>query len=138
MHGATTYLRWLIHDPSDPNSQLCQRCHEVDLLTHMETKFNAKMKGVVGTTCLDCHMPGTMNAGGDIGNYGRFITPLPHENASQEKKNAYWEGHINSHVFDVPKKTNIGVRGIAPGDAMPIPYANSCGTCHVGNELPYK
>lgn len=138
LHGNTPYRRWLIADPDDPNSPLCQRCHEVDINAHMEEKLNSKMKGAAGTRCIDCHMPGTMVAGGDAGDYARFISTPPYTDAAAEKQNAYWEGHINSHVFDVPRKTNIAVRGVAPGDAMPIPYTNSCGTCHVVSELPYK
>jgi hypothetical protein len=137
MHGDTSYPRWLIHDPDDATSPLCQRCHTVDLLSHMETKLNAKMKGHL-TRCTDCHMPGTANTGGIAGNFGRMIKTPPYANAAEEMHNAYWEGPINSHVFDVPLKTNVGVKGILPGKAMPIPYTGSCGTCHIVNELPFK
>ncbi|MBI4591749.1 MAG: hypothetical protein HY725_23230, partial [Candidatus Rokubacteria bacterium] len=138
MHGDTPYRRWLIYTPDDPMSPLCQRCHGVDLLQHMETKLGAKMKALGVTRCVDCHMPGTMIAGGDAGAYGRFIKTPPYKDAAEEEKSAYWEGHINSHTFKVPLKTNVGVRGVSPGRAMPIPYTNSCGTCHVVNELPFK
>ena len=104
----------------------------------MEHKFNNQMKGAAGTTCLDCHMPGTMISGGDAGAYARFIKLPEYENSAEEQKSAYWEGHINSHVFDVPRKTNIGVKGVKPGKAMPIPYTHSCGTCHNVAELPHK
>jgi hypothetical protein len=137
LHGGTPYPRWLIHDPDDPTSPLCQRCHPKDILVHMETKLNAKMKGHL-TRCIDCHMPGTANSGGIAGSYGRMIKPPPYADAVEEEKNAYWEGHINSHVFDMPRKTNIGVRGVRPGKAMPIPYTNSCGVCHKVDELPFK
>ena len=137
LHGGTPYSRWLIHDPDDPTSPLCQRCHAVDVLAHMETKLNAKMKGHL-TRCIDCHMPGTANTGGIAGNFGRMIKTPPYANAADEADNAYWEGPINSHVFDVPLKTNIGVDGVSPGRAMPIPYTGACGTCHVVNELPFK
>lgn len=137
LHGGTPYSRWLIHDPNDATSPLCQRCHTVDLLSHMETKLNAKMKGHQ-TRCIDCHMPGTANTGGIAGSFGRMINTPPYANATDEENNAYWEGPINSHVFDVPLKTNVGVRGVAPGKAMPIPYTGSCGTCHIVNELPFK
>ena len=62
MHGGTPNPRWLIHDANDSASPLCQRCHTVDVLSHMETKLNAKMKGQL-TRCIDCHMPGTANTG---------------------------------------------------------------------------
>ena len=137
LHGGTPYSRWLIDDPDDPSSPLCQRCHAVDVLSHMETKLNAKMKGQV-TRCIDCHMPGTANTGGIAGNFGRMIKTPPYADATEEESNAYWEGPINSHVFDVPLKTNVGVDGVSPGRAMPIPYTGACGTCHVVNELPFK
>jgi hypothetical protein len=45
MHGGTPYPRFLVHDPGKSASPLCQRCHAVDVLSHMEAKLNAKMKG---------------------------------------------------------------------------------------------
>ena len=45
MHGNTPNPRWLIHDANNPASPLCQRCHQVDVQSHMETKLNGKMKG---------------------------------------------------------------------------------------------
>jgi hypothetical protein len=137
LHGGTPYPRWLLHDADDPQSPLCQRCHSVDVLSHMETKLNARMKGQL-TRCIDCHMPGTANTGGIAGDYGRMIERPPYGDAAGEEMNAYWEAPINSHVFDVPLKTNVAVRGVPPGRAMPIPYTSSCGTCHVVNELPFK
>jgi predicted CXXCH cytochrome family protein len=137
MHGNGPYNRFLKNDPNNSASPLCQGCHAVDVLTHMETKLNAKMKGQQ-TTCIDCHMPGTANTGGVAGDFGRFMKTPPHANAQEEENNSYWQGGLRSHVFDVPRKTNVSVRGVAPGRAMPIPYTNSCGTCHVVNELPFK
>jgi hypothetical protein len=137
MHGNTPYPRWLIHDANDPRSPLCQRCHAVDVLSHMETKLNARMKGLQ-TRCIDCHMPGTANTGGIAGDYGRMIKTPPYANALEEEANAYWQGPLKSHVFDVPLKTNVAVDGVPPGRAMPIPYTNACGTCHVVNELPFR
>jgi hypothetical protein len=137
MHGTTPYSRFLRGDPEDPNSSLCQRCHAIDLLPHMQTNAGATMKGEM-TRCIDCHMPGTSNTGGIAGDYGRMIHTPPYANAAEEEANAYWESPINSHVFDVPRKTNIGVDGVPPGRAMPIPYTAACGTCHVVDELPYR
>jgi hypothetical protein len=137
MHGGTPYPRALIHDPGDAASPLCQRCHKVDLLSHMDAKVNAKMKGQQ-TRCIDCHMPGTANTGGIAGDFGRMIKTPPYATAQEEENNAYWQGPLKSHVFDVPLKTNVGVDGVPPGRAMPIPYTNACGTCHVVNELPFK
>ncbi len=137
MHGNTPYTRWLLHDPNDSASPLCQRCHAVDVLSHMETKLNARMKGHQ-TRCIDCHMAGTANTGGVAGNYGRMIKTPPYTSAQEEENNTYWEGPLRSHVFDVPLKTNVAVDGVPPGRAMPIPYTAACGTCHMVNELPFK
>jgi hypothetical protein len=137
LHGGTPYPRWLIHDANQSASPLCQRCHAVDLLSHMETKLNAKMKGQL-TRCIDCHMPGTANTGGIAGDFGRMIKSPPYANAQEEETNAYWQGPLKSHVFDVPLKTNVGVDGVSPGRAMPIPYTAACGTCHAVSELPFK
>ncbi|OFW48015.1 MAG: hypothetical protein A3G77_10965 [Acidobacteria bacterium RIFCSPLOWO2_12_FULL_68_19] len=137
MHGGTPYPRWLIHDPDDSASPLCQRCHTVDVLSHMETKLNAKMKGRQ-TRCIDCHMPGTANTGGIAGDFGRMIKTPPYAVAQEEEDNAYWQGPLKSHVFDVPRKTNVAVDGVPPGRAMPVPYTAACGTCHVVSELPFK
>jgi hypothetical protein len=137
LHGGTPYVRSLSDDPEDSGSPLCQRCHAVDVLSHMETTLNAKMKGRL-TRCIDCHMPGTANTGGIAGKFGRMLETPPYADAAEEERNAYWEGHMTSHVFDVPLKTNVGVEGVSPGRAMPIPYTGACGTCHAVNELPFK
>jgi hypothetical protein len=137
MHGTTPYPRFLTHDAENSASPLCQRCHPVEVTSHMDAKLNARMKGAL-TRCTDCHMPGTAIVGGIAGDFGRLVKPPPYATAAEEEQNAYWEGPINSHVFDVPLKTNAGVRGVPPGRAMPIPYTASCGTCHVVNELPFR
>lgn len=138
MHGGTGFRRSLIANPDDAQSDLCQSCHVVDINDHMAHNLGNVMKGAAGTRCVDCHMPGTMVYGGDAGAYGRMIKPPHYETASAEERYAYLEGHINSHVFDVPRKSNVGVRGVLPGKAMPIPFTNSCGSCHDVSELPYK
>jgi hypothetical protein len=137
LHGGTPYPRWLVHDADAPGSPLCQRCHAVDVLAHMETKLNAKMKGL-STRCIDCHMPGTANTGGIAGDYGRMLKTPPYATAQEEESNAYWQSPLKSHVFDVPRKTNVAVDGVPPGRAMPIPYTAACGTCHQVSELPFK
>lgn len=137
MHGTTSNRRWLLHDPEDPNSALCQRCHTVDLLPHMQQKAGATMKGEM-TRCIDCHMTGTANTGGIAGDYGRMLETPPYANEREEETNTYWQSPMRSHVFDVPRKTNVGVDGVSPGRAMPIPYTGACGTCHVVDELPFR
>ena len=137
MHGRTPNPRWLIHDANTPGSQLCQRCHQVNVQSHMQAKLGATMKGEQ-TRCIDCHMPGTADTGGVAGDFGRMIKTPPYADAQEEENNAYWEGGLRSHVFDVPRKTNVAVDGVAPGRAMPIPYTSACGTCHQVAELPFK
>ena len=128
----------LIHDAERPCVTACASdVIPVDVLSHMETKLNARMKGLQ-TRCIDCHMPGTANTGGIAGDFGRMIKTPPYANAQEEENNAYWQGPLKSHVFDVPLKTNVAVDGVPPGRAMPIPYTAACGTCHVVNELPFK
>jgi hypothetical protein len=137
LHGNSPNSRWLLHSAEDPGSQLCQRCHTVDVGAHMEMKLNSRMRGAQ-TRCIDCHMPGTANTGGVAGDFGRMIRTPPYASAQDEEANTYWEGPLRSHVFDVPRKTNVAVDGVAPGRAMPIPYTAACGTCHAVNELPFK
>ena len=67
-----------------------------------------------------------------------MIKTPPYATAAEEETNTYWEGPLHGHVFDVPLKTNVGVDGVPPGRAMPIPYTGACGTCHIVNELPFK
>jgi hypothetical protein len=137
MHGRTPNPRWLIHDDSTPSSPLCQRCHQVEVRAHMQAKLGATMKGEQ-TRCIDCHMPGTANTGGVAGEFGRMLKTPPYADAQEEEADAFWEGGLRSHVFDVPRKTNVAVKGVAPGRAMPIPYTGACGTCHLVSELPFK
>jgi hypothetical protein len=137
LHGGGAFTRFLIHDPDNSASPLCQRCHTVDVLPHMETKLNSKMKGLQ-TRCIDCHMPGTADTGGVAGEFGRMIKAPPYATAQEEEANAYWQGGLRSHVFDVPLKTNVAVHGVTPGRSMPIPYTGNCGTCHLVNELAFK
>ena len=86
LHGGP-YRRFLLHDPDDSSSPLCQRCHTVDVVSHMEMKLNAKMRGQL-TRCIDCHMPGTANTGGVAGDFGRMIKTPPYDNAQEEENNA--------------------------------------------------
>ena len=36
-----------------------------------------------------------------------MIKTRPYANAQEEENNAYWQGPLKSHVFDVPLKTNV-------------------------------
>lgn len=137
-HGGTPNRRLLLHDPEDSSSPLCQRCHAIDIRPHMENRFGQRMKGSL-TLCIDCHMPGTANEM-QGGIYGAFINKPPYNSSAEEDSNVYWHGQINSHTFKVPFKKDIAVKGIEPSKAMPIPFTNSCGTCHTPfiYKLPYK
>ena len=136
IHGGTPYRRLLSNNPDDAFSPLCQKCHPVDFIPHMENRFGAKMKGKL-TRCIDCHMPGTaIEEHG--GTFGGFIKSPPYNSTVEEDKNVYWEGLINSHTFKVPFKNNPGIAGIDPGKAMFIPYTNKCGGCHFIYKLPFK
>lgn len=137
-HGGTPNRRLLLHDPDNSSSSLCQRCHIVDIKPHMESRFGQMMKGSL-TLCIDCHMPGTaIEMQGGI--YGAFVNKPPYNSSVEENSNVYWQGQINSHTFKVPFKKDIAVRGVEPGESMPIPFTNTCGTCHTPfiYKLPYK
>ena len=71
-------------------------------------------------TCIDCHNAKTAQTGAG---FGKGLL-------NKDGKN-YWVNDISSHVYDVPRKDNKGVKGVDPGKAMPIPYTNKCGAaCH--------
>jgi hypothetical protein len=54
--------------------------------------------------------------------------------ARKDGKN-YWMNDITSHLFVVPRKDNVGVKGVDAARAMPIPYTNGCGSCHNADGL---
>jgi hypothetical protein len=62
------------------------------------------------------------------GEFG-FLLSAPTGTAADSTE-TYFENDITSHVFDVPGKTNVGVAGVVPQSAMPIPYTQACATCH--------
>ena len=74
--------------------------------------------------CVDCHMTKTMQTGAGLG-----------EGIEGKGGKKYWMNDITSHLFDVPRITNKGVKGVEPGKAMPIPYTNACGTCHEAEKM---
>ncbi|RMH02950.1 MAG: hypothetical protein D6702_07345, partial [Planctomycetota bacterium] len=128
MHGGTGYERALVADPDDPDQPLCQTCHEPflgDVGTHT-LEMTGQQHGKAVATCIKCHMVQTAKTG--AGRYG-YLLGVP-TGTSSDPDITYFENDITSHVFDVPHKTNPGVAGVKPGSAMPIPYTNSCGTCH--------
>ena len=50
-------------------------------------------------------------------------------------------GPVNGYTQAISQAGELarpGIRGVAPGRAMPIPYTSSFGTCHVVSELPFR
>jgi predicted CXXCH cytochrome family protein len=134
-HGGTGFERILTADPDDPAQPLCMPCHTadiVDTVTHT-TQVIGVAHGSAVATCIDCHMTKTAKTG--AGDYG-FLLAAP-IGTSADPNNTYFENDITSHVMDVPRKTNVGVAGVLPGSAMPIPYTKACGTCHDPANLQY-
>lgn len=117
-HGKTELKNQLKLEVRDSKNSLCASCHKsVSAKDHSE-----KMVGFaheMNITCVDCHMTKTMQTGAGFGK----------GHATADGKN-YWLNDITSHLFTVPRKDNKGVKGVAPGSAMPIPYTKGCGTCH--------
>jgi hypothetical protein len=131
-HGEATHQHHLFSDPGDPNSPLCQTCHAVDIVTHMDDKIGATMAGP-STLCVRCHMPLTAKTG--AGRYG-LLDGVPTGTAADDAI-TYFENDIASHLFLVPRKNHPSVAGITPAAAMPIPYTNSCGgPCHIPATIP--
>jgi len=135
VHGGTGYERVLVADPDAHEQPLCLPCHNADVGNVPD--HTAKMIGVAhGTavaTCVDCHMVKTAKSG--AGQFG-FLLGAP-TGTSTDADITYFINDITSHVFDVPRKTNVGIKGVQPAKAMPIPYVNSCGTCHDPANLQY-
>jgi cytochrome c553 len=132
-HGESTLPWGLEADPEDPRSALCQSCHVVDPLPHMQQQTGAQHAGE-RTLCINCHMPETGKTG--AGRYG-YLLAMPTGNPMVDPGNVYWTNDISSHVFDMPRKLSTGVRGVLPGNAMPVPYTNLCGTCHDPSQLQW-
>jgi len=117
-HGKTELKNQLKLAVHDGKSTLCVSCHKaVDVKAHSLQKVGVEHDMEIG--CVDCHMTKTMQTGAGL---GKGLTRNDGQN--------YWVNDITSHLFDVPRKDNKGVKGVEPGKAMPIPYTKGCGTCH--------
>ena len=107
---------------ADPKTaESCTTCHKdsTDLKAHLADKAKCTV-APEKVTCSDCHNTKTMQTGAG---FGKGLT-------GKDGKN-YWLNDITSHVYDVPRKDNKGVKGVASGAAMPIPYTKPCGAaCH--------
>jgi hypothetical protein len=118
-HGKAKFAHQMKLDSNSAES--CTTCHKgsTDMAKHMmdKTKCNVAPEKI---TCVSCHSTKTAQTGAGM---GKGMT-------GKDGKN-YWMNDISSHLYDVPRKDNVGVKGVEPGKAMPIPYTHSCGTgCH--------
>jgi len=123
LHGKGAYDGELRGNPKD--GALCSQCHIVDVEQHVLAKTGSPKYGPL-TECTQCHFYDTAKTG--AGRYGRVIA-TPTGNPSDENI-VYWENDISSHLTALPFKTNSGVAGQIPGQAMPVPYTNVCAVCH--------
>ncbi|MBI2306153.1 MAG: hypothetical protein HYU78_02510 [Rhodocyclales bacterium] len=106
-------------DSSKPES--CTNCHKgnTDLKKHLADKSKCTV-APEKITCSDCHNTKTMQTGAG---FGKGLI-------GKDGKN-YWMNDITSHLYDVPRKDNKGVKDVESGKAMPIPYTKACGAaCH--------
>lgn len=117
-HGVTGVKHQLRAEARDEKNSLCAGCHKAlaDIKAHTAAKVGKSHENI---HCIDCHMTKTMMTGAGL---GKGL-------AKKDGKN-YWVNDITAHIFDVPRKDNVGVKGVEPGKAMPIPYTNACGKCH--------
>jgi predicted CXXCH cytochrome family protein len=113
-HGKTDVKHQLRMEVRDAGNSLCASCHTgVAVKAHTAKVVGAEHEDI---NCVSCHANKTMQTGSG----GKGL-------AAKDGKN-YWVNDVTSHLFDVPRKTVI--KGVEAGKAMPIPYTNSCGTCH--------
>ena len=123
VHGKNDIKHQLKLDVRDGKNSLCASCHKnVNTKTHTLQRIGVEHDMQIN--CVDCHMTKTMQTGAG---FGKGATNTGGQN--------YWVNDITSHLFDVPRKNNKGVKGVEPGKAMPIPYTKGCGTCHVMDGL---
>jgi len=117
-HGIKEVKHQLRSEVRDAKNTLCTSCHKgmADVTAHTAAKVGM---GHIDIHCVDCHNAKTMQTGAG---FGKGLT-------RKDGKN-YWMNDITSHIFDVPRKDNVGVKGVDPGRTMPIPYTNACGKCH--------
>ncbi|MDO8281019.1 MAG: cytochrome c3 family protein [Thermodesulfovibrionia bacterium] len=117
-HGVTEVKHQLKAEVRDENNSLCTGCHKdkSDIKAHTKAKVKEEHSEIY---CIDCHNTKTMVTGAGLG-----------KGLVRKDGKNYWVNDITSHIFDVPRKDNAGVKGIDPGKAMPVPYTNACGECH--------
>jgi len=145
--GDSPYRYFLKGDPDDSSSaaSLCLQCHALDVTMHVTQKTGTPMSGE-SMKCIQCHM--TRTGKGGAGRPGLLLgTPT---GLSSDANITYWENDQSAHTWFVPRKFDPGVAGITPPggtptstppavrEAMPIPYTNSCGTCHDPSKLQFQ
>ncbi|OGB06660.1 MAG: hypothetical protein A3E25_18595 [Burkholderiales bacterium RIFCSPHIGHO2_12_FULL_69_20] len=122
-HGKSGLKHQLVKPVRDGKDSMCATCHQVDLKQHTTKTVGEPHTEKIA--CVDCHMTKTMQTGAGL---GKGID-------GKDGKN-HWMNDITSHLFDVPRITNKGVKGVESGKAMPIPYTNACGaSCHKGDKM---
>ncbi len=118
-HGKAKFAHQMKLDSNSAES--CTTCHKgnSDIGKHVMAKTQCTV-APDKITCSNCHNTKTMQTGAG---FGKGMD-------GKDGKN-YWLNDITSHLYDVPRKDNVGVKGVEPGKAMPIPYTNKCGAaCH--------
>lgn len=111
MHGTENY-RSLVATTSD--NALCTDCHSDKLPITNHTRDRLGVETDMGVLCVDCHMQKMAKTG-----------------AGRPGNGDYWENDVTAHLFVVPLKTTPIVAGQDIADSlMPIPYTDSCGSCH--------
>ena len=122
-HGKTGVKHQLRAEVRDAKNSLCTGCHAktTNIKAHTEAKVGMAHEEI---HCVDCHSIKTMQTGAGLG-----------KGLVRKDGKNYWMNDVTSHIFDVPRKGNKGVKGVDPGKAMPIPYTNACGACHDADSL---
>jgi hypothetical protein len=118
-HGKAKFAHQMKQDAH--SAAACTTCHKdrTDMAKHVMDKTKCTV-APDKITCSNCHDTKTMQTGAGLGK-GMI---------GKDGKN-YWLNDITSHLYDVPRKDNVGVKGVEPGKAMPVPYSNKCGAaCH--------
>ena len=136
VHGGTGYPRVLISDPREPDAALCMDCHGDFMPGTTQHTYDllGVAHGAATSKCIDCHMAEIGKTG--AGEYG-YLLGQP-QGTSGDDDLTYFINDNDSHIFDVPRKDNVGVSGKQPAKAMPIPYTNDCGTCHDPTNLAWQ
>jgi predicted CXXCH cytochrome family protein len=118
-HGMTEVKHQLRQPVRDGKNTLCSGCHKDSSDVQAHTAAKVGVPHAMQINCVDCHNPKTMLTGAGLG-----------KGLERKDGGNYWMNDITSHLFIVPRKTNVGVKGAKPGGAMPIPYTSACGACH--------